>query len=62
MDVKQLWIKFFQEHNLSIVIFPPILKINLEKGGLTLEKDVIESVKDYSNEFIEFFMKNNKGR
>jgi len=34
----------------------------LEKGGLTLEKNVLQSVKDYSNNFIDFFIKNKGGK
>lgn len=60
-DVVSSWIKIFQEFNLSIVIFPPVLQLNLEKGGLSLEKNVFKSVKDYSNDFIDFFIKSKKG-
>ena len=63
IDVKPFWINFFRENNFSLAIFPPILQLKLKEGGFTLEKNVLKSVKDYSNEFIEFFIdKKNGGR
>jgi hypothetical protein len=61
VDVKYIWINFFREQNFSLAIFPPVLQLKLEKGGLTLEKNVLKSVKDYSNEFIDFFINNKNG-
>ena len=60
-DVKSFWTRLFQKYNLSIAIFPPILQLKLENGGLSLEKNVLKSVKDYSKEFIDFFIKYKKG-
>jgi hypothetical protein len=33
----------------------------MEQGGMTLEKNVLKLVKDYSNEFIEFLIDNKNG-
>lgn len=54
-DVRSLWINFLRRNDLSLTTFPPVLQLKLEEGGLTLEKNVLESVKNYSNEFIETF-------
>ncbi|UCC19457.1 MAG: hypothetical protein JSV62_15365 [Promethearchaeota archaeon] len=62
IDVKHLWINFFQENNFSLAIFPPVLQLKLEEEGLSLEKNVLKSVKDYSNDFIESYIKNKGGR
>ena len=61
IDVQNLWINFFQEINFSLIRFPPVLQLRLEEGGLTLEKNVLESIKNYSNEFIEFFINKKNG-
>lgn len=61
IDTKHLWIKFFRENNFSLAIFPKILQIKMEEGGITLEKNVLKSIKDYSNDFIEFFIDNKNG-
>ncbi|MFX0075918.1 MAG: hypothetical protein ACFE96_10780, partial [Candidatus Hermodarchaeota archaeon] len=60
-DVNHYWINLFQQNNLSLTIFPPILKLNIKKGGLTLENNVLQLVKDYSNDFIEFLIKDKGG-
>jgi hypothetical protein len=44
-----------------LAIIPPILQLKLEKRGLTLEENILESIKDYSNEFIELFINNKNG-
>jgi len=62
IDIKHLWIKLFRENNISLAILPPVLQLQTEKGGLTLEKNVLKSVKDYSNDFIEFYIKKNGGK
>jgi hypothetical protein len=33
----------------------------MKKGGLTLENNVLQLVKDYSNDFIEFLIKDKGG-
>jgi hypothetical protein len=33
----------------------------MEKGGLALEKNSFKLIKDYSNDFTEFFIKNKNG-
>jgi hypothetical protein len=60
-DVNHYWINLFQKNKLSIIFFPPILQINMKKGGLKLENNVLQLVKDYSNDFIEFLIKNKGG-
>jgi hypothetical protein len=38
-----------------------MLQLKMSEGGLALEKNVLKLVKDYSNEFIDFFIKDKKG-
>lgn len=60
IDAEQLWINFFRENNFSLAFHPPLLQLKMKKDGLSLEKNVLKSVKDYSNEFIEFYINTKK--
>jgi len=60
VDVKHIWNNFYRENNFSLALFPPLLQLKMEEGGLTLEKNVLKLIKDYSSDFIEFFIKNIK--
>jgi len=59
--IKSFWINLFRDYNLSIYYFPPVLQLKMEKGGLALEKNSFKLIKDYSNDFTEFFIKNKNG-
>jgi hypothetical protein len=61
IDLKTFWLNFLRENNFYQTIFPPILQLKMEQGGMTLEKNVLKLVKDYSNEFIEFLIDNKNG-
>ena len=61
VDLKNLWISIFRENNFSFSIYPPVLQLKLGEGGITLEKNVLESVKNYAHEFIEFFINKKNG-
>jgi len=54
------WVGFLHDNVDSEVIYPPILRLKLEKVDLALENGVLELVKDYSNDFIEFLIYNIK--
>lgn len=60
-ELSSLWIKLFRKFNFYIDIFPSILQLKLEGAVLALEENTLQSVKDYSYEFIEFFKNNEKG-
>jgi hypothetical protein len=60
-DLSPVWVRFFQDYNSSLVIFPTVLQIKLKKGGATFEKNILNKVKDYSKEFIDFFIDNKNG-
>jgi len=60
-DANHYWINLFQKNKLSLTLFPPIVHLEMKKGGLTLENNVLQLVKDYSNDFIEFLIKNKGG-
>ncbi|MFX0060044.1 MAG: hypothetical protein ACFE85_03230 [Candidatus Hodarchaeota archaeon] len=61
IDLKPFWLSFLRENNFYQTIFPPILQLKMEQGRMTLEKNVLKSVKDYSHEFIEFLIDNKNG-
>lgn len=55
--VEPSWIEFLQENINAEMIYPPILSLRLNKTELALEDGTLEIVKEYSNEFKEFFLK-----
>ena len=61
IESKSLWINFLQENNFFVSIYPPFLKLKLKESGFNLEDNAFKSVKDYSNDFIEFCIKNKRG-
>jgi len=52
--VEPFWVEFLQENINTKMIYPPILRLKLNKGELVLENGAYDLVKDYSNDFIEF--------
>ena len=56
IKIKPLWVEFLQNNITAEIIHPPILHLKLNKTDLVLEKGVLELVKNYSNDFIEFFI------
>ncbi|MHA1985410.1 MAG: hypothetical protein ACW98D_02115 [Promethearchaeota archaeon] len=58
ITVEPIWIKFLQDKARAEVIFPPLLRLEINKAKLVLKNGTYEVVKDYSNEFIEFLTKN----
>jgi len=42
------------------VIYPPILRLKLNREELALEDRTLELVKAYSNDFIRFFIENKR--
>lgn len=58
VKVEPFWVEFFHDNVKAEIIFPPILSLKLSRAELTLENGAPELVKAYSNDFIEFFLRN----
>jgi len=57
INIEPLWVESLQENINAETIYPPILRLKLNKAGLALENRALDLVKEYSNDFIEFFIK-----
>ena len=60
IKVEPFWVEFLHDNVKADIIYPPILRLKLDKAGLELENGALELVKDYSNDFIEFIINNKK--
>jgi len=60
IKVKPLWIETLRKHIKAELIYPPILRLKLNKAGLALENKALDLVKEYSKDFIEFLVKQKK--
>ena len=58
IKVEPIWIKFLQDNVRAEIIFPPLLRLELNRAELVLKNGTYDVVKDYSNEYIEFLIKN----
>ena len=58
IKVEPIWIKFLQDNVRAEIVFPPLLRLELNRAELVLKNGTYDVVKDYSNEFIEFLIKN----
>jgi len=58
ISVEPLWIESLQENINAEMIYPPILSLKLNRAELALENGALELVKAYSNDFIDFFLRN----
>ena len=56
------WVEFLHDNVKVDLIFPPILRLKIDKTCLELENGAIELFKDYSNDFIEFIINNKKSK
>jgi hypothetical protein len=52
-----LWVEFLQDNVKAEMIYPPILRLKLNRADLAIEDGALELIKDYCNDFIEFFIK-----
>ena len=55
-----LWVEFFQGNVKAEKMFPPILRLKLNTADLSLKNGTLELVNEYSNDFIDFFINNEK--
>ena len=60
IKIEPFWVEFLQDNINAEIIYPPILRLKLNRAGLALENGALEIVKAYSNDFIEFFIENKK--
>lgn len=51
------WVEFIQNNIVIETIYPPILRLKLDKTNLSFETGVHGRVKEYSNKIIEFITK-----
>jgi hypothetical protein len=56
ITIDPFWIESLQTNINAEIIFPPILRLKLNREELALENDSLEIIKAYSNDFIEFFI------
>ena len=54
IKIKPSWVESLQENIKAEMIYPPILRLKLNRADLALENGAYDIVKEYSNEFIEF--------
>ncbi|MHA1914222.1 MAG: hypothetical protein ACW986_09920 [Promethearchaeota archaeon] len=54
------WIEFLQDNVEHEIIYPPILRLRLDQGELALENGANVIVKEYSDDFVEFMINNEK--
>ena len=64
--VDPIWDEFLRENVRTELIYPPILRLKMDRTKLSLEKGALELVKGYSRSFIEYLInrevKNNSKR
>ena len=60
ITVEPIWVEFLQDNINTEMIYPPILRLKLNRVDMAIEDRALELVKDYSNDFIEFFINNKK--
>ena len=60
LKIEPFWVEILQENIKAEMIYPPILSLKLNRAELALENGAYDIVKEYSNNFIEFFMEKKK--
>ncbi|MFX0036639.1 MAG: hypothetical protein ACFE9I_13485 [Candidatus Hermodarchaeota archaeon] len=58
--VEPFWVKFLHDNVKVNIIYPPILRLILNSGDISLENKAYDKVKDYSNDLIEYFVENKR--
>ena len=56
IKTEPFWVEYLQGNINAEVIYPPILRLKLNSAELALEIGVLEIVKEYSHDFIEFLL------
>ena len=60
IKIEPFWVEFLHDNVKTELIYPPILRLKLNRGELALENGTYDIVKEYSNDFIGFFIENKK--
>ena len=60
IKVEPFWVEFLHDNVNAEIIYPPILRLKLNRAELNLENGALELVKQYSKDFIEFIINNKK--
>jgi flavodoxin len=55
-----LWVDFFRDNVKVENVYPRILRLKLNIAEISLEDGTLELVNEYSNDFIDFFINNEK--
>jgi len=58
ISVKPFWVEFIHNNVKAEIIYPPIFRLKLNRTDLVLENGAYDKVKEYSNDFIEFLLRN----
>ncbi len=58
ITIEPFWIEFLQDNVRAEIIYPPLLRLELNRTELVLENGAYDIVKDYTNEFIDFLIEN----
>jgi len=56
IKIEPFWVEFLKNNISPELIYPPILCLKLNRAELALENGAHDIVKDYSNEFIKYFI------
>ncbi|MEJ2278843.1 MAG: hypothetical protein P8Y70_14015 [Candidatus Lokiarchaeota archaeon] len=59
-SVQPLWARFLKDNVKANIVFPPLLHLKLNLVNLSLENGTIDLIKKYTDDFIEFFVNNEK--
>jgi len=60
ISVEPFWVEFLHDNVIAEINYPPILSLRLNRTELALEDGALEIVKEYSKDFIRFFVENKK--
>lgn len=55
IPVERSWVEFLQANVNTDIMYPPILGLKLNRAELALDDGALELIKEYSNNFIDFF-------
>ena len=58
--VEPSWMEYLQGKVFAETVYPPILHLKFNIAELILEEGALELVKDYTNDFIEYLINNEK--
>ena len=60
ISIHPLWVEIFQDYVKAENIYPPIMRLKLNTAEVSLENGTLELVNEFSNDFIDFLINNEK--